>query len=80
MTGRPDDPDMLTTRSNLGIRLWVAGWLGEAIPLYEQTPDDCERVLGADPPHTLINRNYLELARSRENPTPGIFSRRRRSR
>ncbi|MET9444404.1 tetratricopeptide repeat protein, partial [Streptomyces sp. NPDC006610] len=33
--------------------------LGRAIPLYEQTLHDSERVLGNDHPHTLAARNNL---------------------
>jgi hypothetical protein len=37
-----------------------AGDLGRAIPLYEQTLADCERVLGADHPTTQVVRaNFL---------------------
>ena len=36
--------------------------MGEAIPLYEQTLTDSERVLGADHPNTLTSRNNLAYA------------------
>ncbi|MGY5228608.1 tetratricopeptide repeat protein, partial [Nocardia asiatica] len=35
------------------------GRVAEAIPLYERTLADCERVLGADHPNTLGSRNNL---------------------
>ncbi|MBO4257160.1 tetratricopeptide repeat protein [Streptomyces griseorubiginosus] len=35
------------------------GDLGQAIPLYERTLADSERVLGADHPDTLLSRNNL---------------------
>jgi Tetratricopeptide repeat len=40
-----------------------AGRLDQAIPLYERTLADRERVLGPDHPDTLSSRNNLERAR-----------------
>ncbi|HTP16652.1 MAG TPA: tetratricopeptide repeat protein [Streptosporangiaceae bacterium] len=39
-----------------------AGRLGQAIPLYEHTLADRERVLGSDHPQTLTSRNNLAYA------------------
>jgi len=36
--------------------------VGRAIPLFEQTLADCERVLGGDHPQTLTARNNLASA------------------
>ncbi len=44
------------------LRLRVGGRPGRAIPLYEQTLADRERVLGADHPDTLTSRNNLAAA------------------
>lgn len=41
------------------------GGFGEAIPLFERTLADCERVLGADHPDTLSSRHNLAAARRR---------------
>ena len=54
-----DHPDTLHSRNNLADAYQAAGRLGEAIPLYEQTLADRERVLGADHPDTLTSRNNL---------------------
>ncbi len=54
-----DHPDTLTSRNNLAGAYQAAGRLGEAIPLFEQTLADRERVLGADHPDTLTSRNNL---------------------
>ena len=43
-------PDTLTTRNNLAVAYRDAGRLDEAIPLFERTLADRERVLGDDPP------------------------------
>ena len=55
----PDHPDTLTFRNNLAGAYEVAGRLGEAVPLYERTLADSERVLGPDHPDTLASRNNL---------------------
>ena len=54
-----DHPDTLLSRNNLAAAWQAAGDLGRAIPLYEQTLADRERVLGADHPQTLVSRNNL---------------------
>ncbi|MHB1874595.1 MAG: tetratricopeptide repeat protein [Streptosporangiaceae bacterium] len=46
-----------------------AGRLGEAIPLYQATLADSERVLGPDHPQTLVSRNNLARARSESSST-----------
>jgi dienelactone hydrolase len=53
-----DHPDTLTSRHHLAYAYQSAG-LHEAIPLYERTLADRERVLGADHPDTLRSRNNL---------------------
>ena len=58
-----DHPDTLTSRNNLAYAYQDAGDLGRAIPLYEQTLADRERVLGADHPQTKIVRGNLAAAR-----------------
>ena len=59
----PDHPDTLTSRNNLASAYQDAGDLARAIPLFEQTLTDRERVLGPDHPDTLTSRNNLEAAR-----------------
>lgn len=49
----------LTSRNNLAGAYQAAGRVTEAIPLYEQTLFDRERVLGPDHPSTLGSRNNL---------------------
>ncbi len=39
----------------------AAGRTAKAIPLYERTLADCERILGADHPNTLRSRNNLAM-------------------
>ena len=56
-----DPPSTLTSRNNLALAYQDAGRLDEAIPLYERTLADFERVLGEDPPRTLTSRNNLAL-------------------
>jgi hypothetical protein len=56
-------PDTLGSRNNLAGAYQAAGRLEEAIPLYERTLADAERVLGAGHPQTLTSRNNLERAR-----------------
>ena len=60
----PDHPDTLTSRNNLAAAYQAAGRAAEAIPLYEQTLADRERVLGPDHPDTLTSRNNLAAARA----------------
>ncbi|MET9343636.1 tetratricopeptide repeat protein, partial [Nonomuraea sp. NPDC003804] len=52
-------PRMLTLRSWCGRYLTDLADLTRAIPLYEQTLADCQRVLGGDHPDTLASRNNL---------------------
>jgi len=47
---------------NLAVAYGSAGRLTEAIPLYERTLADRERVLGADHPDTLGSRNNFAVA------------------
>ena len=58
-----DHPHTLTSRNNLALAYQDGGGPGgRAIPLFERTLADCERVLGADHPDTLGSRNNLALA------------------
>ncbi|GHG08904.1 MULTISPECIES: toll/interleukin-1 receptor domain-containing protein [Amycolatopsis] len=61
-TGGPDHPDTLVSRSSLVAAHEAAGDLARAIPLYEATLADRERVLGTDHPDTLTERNNLAYA------------------
>jgi hypothetical protein len=47
---------------NLALAYWEAGRAAEALPLFEQTLPDRERVLGPDHPDTLGSRNNLATA------------------
>jgi Tetratricopeptide repeat len=58
-----DHPGTLGSRNNLASAYRVAGDLGRAIPLYEQTLTDSVRVLGEDHPQTKIVRGNLAVAR-----------------
>ncbi|GAA1022856.1 hypothetical protein Aple_086490 [Acrocarpospora pleiomorpha] len=53
----------LTFRSNLAYAYREAGDLDRAIPLYEQTLADCERVLGSDHPITIRVQGNLATVR-----------------
>ena len=53
-------PNTLAVRNNLAGAYESAGRLGEAIPLYERTLADCERVLGPDNWQTNHARAGLE--------------------
>ena len=55
----PDDPDILTTRSNLASWLGESGRVAEAITAFEQLLANQRRVLGPDDPDTLTTRNNL---------------------
>ncbi|MGW1809094.1 tetratricopeptide repeat protein [Streptomyces sp. NPDC002078] len=57
-----DHPDTLASRNDLAGAYRSAGDLGRAIPLYEQTLADMQRVLGDDHPNTLASRNNLAYA------------------
>ena len=54
---------MLGSRNNLAYAYGAAGNLDRAIPLYEQTLADRERVLNADHPQTKLVRGNLAAAR-----------------
>ena len=58
----PTHPDTLASRSNLASAYQNAGRLDEAIPLFERSLADCERVLGPDHPDTLACRSILASA------------------
>jgi Tetratricopeptide repeat len=58
----PDHPDTLASRNNLAGAYESAGRVEQAIPLYERTLADCERVLGPDHPQTKIVRGNLAAA------------------
>ena len=49
----------MTSRNNLALAYRDAGRAAEAIPLFERTLADLERVLGPDHPATLNSRNNL---------------------
>ena len=57
--GRPYADRMARMLASLAAAYEAAGHLAEAIPLYEATLTDCQRVLGADHPDTLTSRNNL---------------------
>ncbi|MFO7253414.1 MAG: tetratricopeptide repeat protein, partial [Actinomycetes bacterium] len=61
----PDHPNTLTSRNNLAYAYQAAGDLNRAIPLYERTLADAERILGPDHPNTQAIRNNLAAARAR---------------
>ena len=50
------------SRNNLAVAHREAGQLAEAIPLFESTLADYERVLGDTYPSTLLSRNNLAVA------------------
>ena len=58
----PDHSRTLTARVGLAGAYWSAGRLEQAVPLFERTLADCERVLGADHPDTLTSRGNLAVA------------------
>jgi hypothetical protein len=58
-----EHPDTLNSRNNLAGAYESAGQLDKAIPLYEATLTDCERVLPADHPLTIMVRGHLRQAR-----------------
>ncbi|KOV77631.1 tetratricopeptide repeat protein, partial [Nocardia sp. NRRL S-836] len=59
----PDHPNTLSSRNNLANAYQAAGDLDRAIPLYEATLADCERVLGPNHPTTKAVRRNVEIAR-----------------
>ncbi|MEU3246195.1 MULTISPECIES: tetratricopeptide repeat protein [unclassified Streptomyces] len=58
-------PDTLNSRNNLASAYESAGNPGQAIPLYEATLAQREKVLGDTHPHTLSSRNNLAHARQK---------------
>jgi tetratricopeptide (TPR) repeat protein len=56
---RPEHPQTLASRHSLANAYRGAGQLDKAIPIYEQTIADRERILGPDHPNTLTSRNNL---------------------
>ncbi|CCI52002.1 tetratricopeptide repeat protein [Nostocoides jenkinsii] len=65
---RPGPPDTLLSRNNLAGAYRSAGDLGRAIPLYEATLADRERVLGPDHPNTVVTRRKIAAVQSLRNP------------
>ena len=61
-SGEDIHPVTLTARNDLATADQDAGRLEEAIPLYERTLSDAERVLGGTHPDTLTARNDLATA------------------
>jgi tetratricopeptide (TPR) repeat protein len=57
-----DHRETLSARNNLAYAYWLAGRLGEAIPLYERILADYARIIGADDPDTLSVQNNLAAA------------------
>jgi hypothetical protein len=57
-----DHPSVLTSPNNLAHAYHTVGDVSRAIPLYERTLADRERVLGPDHPDTLASRNNLAYA------------------
>ena len=53
------DPATMTSRNNLAAAYQTAGRLHEALPLFERTLADRERLLGPEHPDTLTSRNNL---------------------
>ena len=71
VVGELSRPGTLASRNNLAAAYRAAGDLGRAIPLYEQTLADSERVLGPDHPQTKIVRGNLAAARQHpQRPAP----------
>jgi hypothetical protein len=58
-----DHPDTLNSRANLAFAYQSAGQLDRAIPLFEATLAECERVLGADDPMAQAVRSNLMIVR-----------------
>ena len=55
----PEHPSTLTSRNNLASAYQDAGRLDDAITLYEETLEDCIRILGPHHPDTLATRSNL---------------------
>jgi tetratricopeptide (TPR) repeat protein len=60
ITPRPQDK--LGSWNRLAMSYLAAGRAADAVPLFERTLADCERVLGADHPNTLRSRNNLAMS------------------
>jgi tetratricopeptide (TPR) repeat protein len=58
----PDHPQILTSRTDLGVALRAAGRLDEATPLLEQNLADHLRLLGPEDPQTLESGRDLAIA------------------
>ena len=58
----PDHPRTLVARNNLAVAYWSVGRLEQAIPLFERTLTDRERILGPEHINALISRNNLAKA------------------
>ena len=58
----PEHPSTLTSRNNLASAYQDAGRLDDAITLYEETLEDCIRILGPHHPDTLATRSNLASA------------------
>jgi Tetratricopeptide repeat len=60
---RDDDfSETVKSRNKAAKRHLAAGRTAKAIPLYERTLAECERVLGADHPGTIRSRNNLAMS------------------
>jgi len=58
----PRPQDKLGSWNRLAMSYLAAGRAADAVPLFERTLADCERVLGADHPNTLRSRNNLAMS------------------
>jgi tetratricopeptide (TPR) repeat protein len=58
----PKPRDKLGSWNRLAMSYLAAGRAADAVPLFERTLADCERVLGADHPNTLRSRNNLAMS------------------
>jgi hypothetical protein len=54
-----DHPNTLASRNNLAVAYREAGHLPQALPLFERTVTDLERVRGPDHPDTVTSRGNL---------------------
>ncbi len=68
----PDDPGVLTTRSNIAAYYHVGGDVGRAAALQESIAADSARILGATHPHTRTAQSkaaeWRKLAKKRRKP------------
>uniref|UniRef100_UPI000AFFEC42 tetratricopeptide repeat protein n=1 Tax=Nocardia niwae TaxID=626084 RepID=UPI000AFFEC42 len=60
----------LLSRANLASAYASAGRTAEAIPLYERTLTDSERILGPHHPDTLVTRDNLASLRGSDDGVP----------